>query len=55
MTKLFKKSKKPYFGGHFGPFLPNLGNKAFSKKKGPCQFLHIPIIYHCAKIKKMPN
>ena len=49
MTKFFKKSKKNLFWGHFGPFLPNLGKNEFSWKKELCQFLDIPIIYHCAE------
>ena len=42
MTKFFKKSQNPYFWFHFGQ------NK-ISWKKGLCQFLGIPIIYHRAK------
>ena len=36
MTKFFKK------------YGPDLGKIEFSMKKGPCQFLSIQIIYHCA-------
>ena len=39
----FKNPKRTYFGVILGPFYPNLG------KKELCQFLDIPIIYHCAK------
>ena len=50
MKKFFKKS---YFGAILGPYCPNLGKNEFSrKKKGLCPFLDIPIIYHCAKIRK---
>ena len=52
MTDFFKKSKKSYFGVIFGTFCPNLGKKIFSWKKGLCQFLDIPILYHCAKNQK---
>ena len=46
MIKFFKKSNKPYLGAILGPFFPNLGKNEFSWKKGLCQFLDIPIIYH---------
>ena len=50
MTKVFKKNpKRTYFGDILGPFYPNLGKNEFSWKKELCQFLDIPIIYHCAK------
>ena len=50
MTKFFqKKFKKPNFGIIFGPLCPNLGKKEFFWKKGLCEFLNIPIIYHLAK------
>ena len=49
MTKFFKKSQKPYFGAILGPFRQNLGKNEFSWKKGLCQFLDIPVIYHCPK------
>ena len=49
MIKFFKKFKKPYFGPILGPFGPNLGKNEFFLKKGSCQFLDIPIIYHHAK------
>ena len=52
MAKFFKKSKKPYFGTIWGPFCPTLGKNEFSWKKGLCQFLDIPIIYHRAKNQK---
>ena len=49
MTKFFKKS---YFCAILSPFCPNLGKNEFSWKKGLCQFLDIPIIYHRAKNQK---
>ena len=52
MTKFFKKSKKPYFGVILDPFCPNLSKNEFSREKGLCQFLDIPIIYHHAKNQK---
>ena len=52
MTTVFKKSKKPYFEVILGLFYPNLGGKKFSWKKGPCQFLNIPVIYHRMKNQK---
>ena len=45
-TNFFKKSKKPFlvaFSGLFGQ------NECF-QKSGLCQFLSIPIIYHCTKL-----
>ena len=32
-TKFFKKSKKPFLGGHFGPFLPITYHRAKNQKK----------------------
>ena len=65
MTKLFLKNpKRTYFGAILGPFYPNLDKNKFSWKKELCQFLEIPIIYHCAKklektiqqfLRKAPN
>ena len=52
MTKLFKKFKNPYFEVILGPFCSNLGKNEFSWKKGLCQFLNIPIGYHCAQNQK---
>ena len=52
MTKLSKKSPKPYFGDILGPFCPNLSRNKFSWKNGFCQFLNIPSIYHLAKNNK---
>ena len=49
MTKFFKKLKKNYFVTILGPLCPNLRKKIFSWKKGLCQFLNIPIMYHCEK------
>ena len=51
-TKFFKKSQKPYFAAILGPFGPTLGKREFSCKKGFCQFLDIPTIYHRAKNQK---
>ena len=51
MTKLFKKSKKP-FGAILGPFYSNLGKNEFSWKKGALSVWNIPIIYHRAKNQK---
>ena len=47
MTKFFNESTKPYLGAILDPFCPNLGRNEFSWKKELCQFLDIPIIYHC--------
>ena len=52
MTKFIKKSKKPYFGAILGTFCPILSKNEFSWKKGLCQLLNIPIIYHIAKNEK---
>ena len=54
MTKFFKKSKTPCYGAIFEPFLPNLNENEFSRKKGLCQFLNIQIIiiYQRVKIRK---
>ena len=52
MTKFLKNPKRTYFGAILGPFYPNLGKNEFSWKKELCQFLDIPIIYHCAKNQK---
>ena len=49
MTKFFKKSKNPNFGAILGNFCPNLGKNESSWKKGLCQFLNNPIMYHGAK------
>ena len=49
MTEFFKKSKKPYSRAILDPLCPNLGKNEFYWKKGLCQFLNIPIIYHRAK------
>ena len=52
MTKFFKKSKNPSLGP-FGPFLHEfLDKNEFPWKKGICQFLAIPVIYHHAKNQK---
>ena len=55
MTKFFKKLKKLCFGTILGPFCQNLSKNEFSWKKGLCQFLDIPIIYHRAKNQKKTN
>ena len=49
MNKFFKKSKKHNLVAILGTFCPNLGKNGFSWKKGLCQFLDIPIIYHRTK------
>ena len=41
IKKFFKKFKKSYFGAI-------LGINNFLWKKALCQFLNIPIMYHCA-------
>ena len=46
MAKFFKKSKKSHFRAILSPF---------SWKKGLCQFLNVPIIYHLAKNQKKIN
>ena len=50
--KIFQKIQKNLFWGHLGPFLPRWGQKWIFLKKGICQFLDIPIIYHRAKNQK---
>ena len=52
MTKFFKKHRKPYFWAILGTFCRILGKNEFPWKKGLCQFLYIPIIYHRAKNQK---
>ena len=50
---IFQKIKKTtYFGAILNTFCPTLGKNEFSWKKGLCQFLDIPIVYHRAKNKK---
>ena len=39
-------------GSILGPFCQNLGKNEFSWKKGLCQFVDIPIIYHCNNNQK---
>ena len=53
--KIFQKIQKNLFWGHLGPFLPRWGQKWIFLKKGICQFLDIPIIYHRAKNQKKNN
>ena len=51
--KIFLKiQKEPIWGTILSLFYPNLGKNEFSWKKELCQFLDIPIIYHCAKNQK---
>ena len=38
--------------GYFGHFFQNVGKNEFSRKKGLCQILDIPNIYHHAKNQK---
>ena len=56
MIKFSKKSKKKLGGGggggKFRPFSLNLVKNEFSSKRGLCQFLNIPIIYHVKYKKK---
>ena len=49
MTKFFKKFKKLCFGAILGSLCKNLCKMNFPSKKRLCLFLHIPIIYPCAK------
>ena len=54
MRKFFKTSKKLCFGVILSNFCPNLKKNEFSWKKGLCQFLNNPIIFHGAKnLKKI--
>ena len=54
MTTFFKKSKKPYFGGHVTilAFFAQIWVKMSFPGKKLCQLLNIPIIYHYAKNQK---
>ena len=45
----FSKIPKTLFWAIFSFFCQNFGENEFSRKKGLCQFLNIPIIYHRAK------
>ena len=49
---MFQKIPKSYFGVILGIFCPSLGKNEFPWKKGLCQFLNIPIIYHRAEVQK---
>ena len=53
-TRFSKKYKKPYFGvmWPFSSFLPKFGEKLIFLEKRLCQFLNIPVIYHCVKNQK---
>ena len=53
MTKSFKRSKKNSILGPFWDLSTQIWAKInFCGKKGLCQFLNIPIIYHGAKDQK---
>ena len=52
--KIFQKIQKKNLG-QFGPFCSNLVKNTFSCKRGHCQFLNIPIIYHHVKNLKKTN
>ena len=46
MKKVFKKSKKTESGAILRIFGTKFGENEFFRKKGLCNFLNIPIIYH---------
>ena len=50
--KIFQKIPKNLFWDQFQPFMDKFGQRIFSLKKGLCQILNIPIIYHRAKNQK---
>ena len=54
MTKLLKNRKNPSLGscGLFWIKMDKFGQKRPFLKKGTCQFLNIPTIYHRAKNQK---
>ena len=49
------KTKDEILGAILGPFPQNFGKNEFYWKKGLCQFLNIPIMYHHAKNQKKTN
>ena len=49
-----KNPKNPILGPLWTFFCLNFVNNEFSWKNGLCQFLNIPIIYHCVKNQKKP-
>ena len=49
MTKFFKKSKRPYFGGYSGPFLANMN---FPGKKCSASFYIFQLSTIVPKIRK---
>ena len=49
MTNFSKNQKSPFHGAILCPLCLYLGKNKFSCKKGLCQFLNIPIIYHCTR------
>ena len=53
--KIFEKTKKKIFRGHFRLFLPKFGQKWIFLEKNLCQFLNIPIIYHDTKKSEKTN
>ena len=50
-----KSFQKFHFGAIFTSLSPNLDKNEFSWKKGLCQFLNIPIIYHHAEKSEKNN
>ena len=48
----YKIFQKPRFWDHLGLFCSNLDKNEFSRKKGICQFLNVPFIYHHTKNQK---
>ena len=55
ITKLFRKIQENYFGAILGRFSRIWAKIHFPEKKGLCQFLSIPIIYHHKKNQKKPK
>ena len=51
-NKVFQKPQKSYFGASLDLFCSNLDKNEFSFKRGLCQILNIPIIYHHVKNQK---
>ena len=52
MTKVFKKSRKPYFGSILGPFAQIWTQKEFSWKKGSVSFSVFELSIIVPKIRK---
>ena len=56
MTKIFKKSKKPYLGVMLGNFCPNLESNEFSwKKRALAVFKYSNYLLWCKKFEKTNN